>query len=300
MKWIELNLARVSEIEKQVEEVLRTYDTLLKQHQSPRRPGNFAQIERALQVLRSAMTARVAELEAFYRENDLDARAARLEGSRLKLKRILRESNANVPTTAAAKAAPSARSDNSRPESSTPSRPVSTSHQHSQQYQQQQPEQGTVTLRVLMTRTEYDELQVRRDAARHIMRKGEGAMSWEAPRRPTADPGGQGMYTAHEIPFDDRAKPAAGTAAARGEARDGVLRGGASPRAPHNDFVTSRGAFVSSSEKAHSGRFPSARDERSGGLKAVDTGRPFNAVTGRTNAASALTKVQPLGTQRYV
>lgn len=292
MKWIELELGRVAEIEKQTDEVIRTYEALRRQQQAPKRTANVSQISRALDVLKNAIVARIAHLERFYHEHDLDSRAARFETVRLKLKRVLRENGVSLNEISAMGAMHSYNSPNTN--NTTPQQ------QHHQQLQQSTPRSavneaidqlprgsdGKVTLRIHMTPEEYDELRTRRAAAQ-MLRKGAGKQSWEmAGQSPRTDASAQGMYTYHEVPYTEPRHK-----------HEPKLAFGKSPSPSQGDVLHSGSRYVSQNPEvfARTARFPTAGDEWRGGARAVDPQRPFSAVSKRTNTSSSLGKVQPIG-----
>jgi hypothetical protein len=303
MKWIDLDLSKVAEIEKQIGEVIRTFEALSKQLSTPRKGVNTGQVTQALRVLKAAIVSRIVALETFYKENDLDSRAARFEAARLKLKRALKESGM-APQEFASIAA--AHLPGHLHTTGLSGETVAADGSHSSsardtlmQLKSAAERSGSgqpITLRVHMTPAEFEELRARRQAIMTV-RRGQGRMSWEtaATRSPRADPAAQGMYTYHEIPYED--KP---TTPRRGEAGTGMKFGGAAPLTPRqSSSLLNKGPapYVSTNADvfARTSRFATAADEWRGGSKAVDTAKPFNPVVSRTNVSSALAKVRSFG-----
>ena len=310
MKWIDLELAKVADIEKQTAEVIRTFETLVKQQQQPKKGVNVTQVAQAVRVLKAAMVSRVLTLEAFYKEHDLDSRAARFETARLKLKRALKESGMTPQEFATiAQATDGAhRGDGATPTtlggggSSSMSGRTQSAREISAALQSQRRGGGeeTCTLRVHMTPAEFDELRARRQAIRTVQR-GQGSLAWEqgasssTPRgTPRADPNGQGMYTYHEVPYQGGG-PTTPRQTASGSMRFGATSG--SPQHPGASLINKDAGYVSTNPEvfARTARFPTADDEWRGGAKAVNPAMPFNAVTPRTSVASAQNRAIPTG-----
>eukprot|EP00672_Neobodo_designis_P025495 CAMPEP_0174839224 /NCGR_PEP_ID=MMETSP1114-20130205/7902_1 /TAXON_ID=312471 /ORGANISM="Neobodo designis, Strain CCAP 1951/1" /LENGTH=309 /DNA_ID=CAMNT_0016073345 /DNA_START=83 /DNA_END=1008 /DNA_ORIENTATION=+ len=305
MKWIDLELSKIADIEKQSAEVIRTYETLTKQQQQPKKGVNVAQVTQAIRVLKSAMVSRVLALEAFYKEHDLDSRAARFETTRLKLKRALKEGGmtpqefATIAQAAEARRTAAAGGESlagaSTPTMSSASALGRTHSQrevaaalNSHKLTPGADGQPACTLRVHMTPAEFEELRARRQAIRTV-RRGQGSMAWESAataRTPRADPGGQGMFTYHEVPYSE-----GGPTTPRAKAGGGMRFGASSTSSPqHPASDIHRGVpYVSTNPEVFSrtARFPTAHDEWHGGAKAVNPAAPFNAVTPRTSVTSA-------------
>ncbi len=89
VKWIGLEINRGQPVEKQVDDIVKTFDILYKQAEQRRVP-NVGQVVKAVKLLRPAIVDRVTELEHFYRANDVDSRSSRFEAARVKLKRLLK------------------------------------------------------------------------------------------------------------------------------------------------------------------------------------------------------------------
>eukprot|EP01059_Diplonema_ambulator_P016187 TRINITY_DN2752_c0_g1_i2.p1 TRINITY_DN2752_c0_g1~~TRINITY_DN2752_c0_g1_i2.p1 ORF type:complete len:235 (+),score=40.47 TRINITY_DN2752_c0_g1_i2:178-882(+) len=114
-------------------------------------PGTDARA--TLQGLVKCCTARIAQYERFYSENDLHERAPIIEQQRLKLKRCLREAE-EVPQSAP---------------------------------QVRRPQVGFTQLKIKLTAKEFKELQGRRKALKELaakgqggyLEKGQGTLSWE-------------------------------------------------------------------------------------------------------------------------
>ena len=316
MKWIELELGKIADVEKQAGEVIRTYETLSKQLANPRKGVNTSQVAQAVRVLKTAVVSRVLALEEFYRENDLDSRAARFETVRLKLKRTLKEAGMSPQEFAAIAQSQSL----GQPQRATAASAMSGASQATtpnqttgatgglNRFGSAPDADGMITLKIHMTPAEFEQLRARRAAVRAV-RKGEGKMAWEAAATtPRSDPAREGMYTYHEIPFQG------GSQTPRG----GSHRGGDSPfsgsatKVPPMRFGTAdtttplhpaasainQGLPYTSTNPevfARTARFPTAADEWRGGAKAVDPARPFNAVTPRTNTSNAVSKMRPVG-----
>jgi hypothetical protein len=195
VRWISLELNRGQPIDKQVNDVVKTFETLYKQAEQRRVP-NIGQVVKAVRLLRPSINERIAELEAFYRNNDVDPRASSFESARVKLKRLVtncpplaEEGPPQSPAGAATgkpvvPAAAAVDASGGRPTS-----PV----QASKVVQPPQPAQGfpglrqsvamtpttappqstgsakTVVVRVIMTHEEYEDVKLRRDALRQMM-----------------------------------------------------------------------------------------------------------------------------------
>ena len=317
MKWIELDLNRLADVEKQADEVARTFETLTRQRQKRPASGDpsSSQIEKALEALKYSMVRRVDEMERFYRDNDLDARASRLETIRLKMKKLLKDHNvsfaASTSATAAAAVAQESTSvsgqtggaSSSGPSSATASaRSTATPAQSAGTSTHSVPKIDSsfgravdelVTVKIFLTNQEYEELKTRRDAYRQLsaLRQGGGRLAWESAHlSPRASTQAEGMYTYHEIPYHDKlpASVPSPRTIRMGPSRD-------LPRHPGsiNDGLPYRSA--NPEVIARSGRANSPREAATGGAKRIDPQRPFYTATPRTNVTSALNKVVPVG-----
>lgn len=184
MKWIELDLARIVDIERQVEEVCRTYEMLCNQAEK-QRTTNVAQILKAAEVLRKSISERVTSMEQFYRDNDLDHRAARIEQCRIRLKRLLltRSKAAETPhidTQTAQQSSIEQRVGHSARNGSAPSNAATGNTNTSNATLANSSTPGTepirvasanekVLVRLVMTMEEFEELQLRRQAMQHYL-----------------------------------------------------------------------------------------------------------------------------------
>ncbi|RNF09067.1 uncharacterized protein Tco025E_07150 [Trypanosoma conorhini] len=164
MRWVPLELDRVAEVGPQVDAAINTYAAL--QRQLARRgTSSPAQLARALAVLRESFAARLEEMAAFYQANDLDPRSGAVEAARLKLKRFLR-----APASCGATGAPEAETFMLLPPSpdkaarrATGADPAKASIEATGSEAAEEAE-DTVTLRVVLTADEYQELLARREA----------------------------------------------------------------------------------------------------------------------------------------
>lgn len=198
MKWLSLDLGSVAEIDTQAEESINTLRALCEQHRTassqpiqPHQPQRnnavILQLQKAIYVLRSAMATRITALDAFYHENDLDPRAARLEGTRLRMKKALRDmdidansgSSSNNNNAAAQQLSVSARAAAAAPSllggragAATPSRlgggaaASGVAGTAAASAVRAAVPETMVQVRILMTPLEYEELRRRRDVMR--------------------------------------------------------------------------------------------------------------------------------------
>lgn len=99
MRWVELSLDRIGDIERQASEVCRTVETLTLQRGKRRDSATDAQLRKAIAALQQSVSERIAKMAQFYRDHELDPRALKLEEIRLQLKRtLLKCQNTEEPT----------------------------------------------------------------------------------------------------------------------------------------------------------------------------------------------------------
>lgn len=308
MKWLAVSFDTLSDSERQVDEVVRTYDTLNRQLQG-KYVSNEVQITKALRILGDAVQARIPQLEAFYLVNDLDPRAQRVEAMRLKLKQMLKRAGIELPVRApgavlphaggyvAASAAPSSKpaagAGASLPGGALVAPPRDGDNADGNN------NGTTITLRLHMTNAEFEELRVRRDAMRQLLHRGDGRLAWEAGAAAAAargvDASREGVYTAGDSPFtDNSAAFVASRAASRGRA-DPLGRpafdASGKPRSPPRTFLGSNQPY----------RDPGAARLDPAGVQQQQQrqkGPPFQNVLGRTRITTTLDKVQSVGSHR--
>ena len=181
VKWIELELNRGPVVEKQVDDIDKTFETLYKQAEQKRVP-NVGQVVKAVKLLRTSIFERIAELEEYYRDHDVDPRSARFEAARVKLKRLIKafpelpdetgagSGNSNATPARSTGAASSPTVGNA----STAALPKSGSAAGNKR--EASPEK-TVVIRVVMTHEEYEDVKLRRDALRQMMLSNGGITS---------------------------------------------------------------------------------------------------------------------------
>ncbi|RNE99249.1 hypothetical protein TraAM80_08389 [Trypanosoma rangeli] len=166
MRWVPLELGRVAEVGPQVDTAINTY-TALQRQLAWRGTLNPAQLTLALMALRRSFAARLEDMTAFYQANDLDPRSGAVEAARLKLKRFLRTIDSCGATdegdTGAFVLLDSP--DRADPAAATIE---ATSKEAAEGIAAEEAREGTVTLRVVLTAEEYDELLARREAFRQL------------------------------------------------------------------------------------------------------------------------------------
>ncbi|KEG12862.1 hypothetical protein DQ04_01371090 [Trypanosoma grayi] len=165
MRWIPLDLSRSADICSQVDTVINTYTTL--QRQLPQQTAsNPSQIAKALAVLRRSFADRLEEMAVFYQENDLDARSAAVEAARLRLKRFLRSldvSDLSTELQTDSSTVPPHDSMMMRAAAcSTGNQAVGTGRL------EENDDNETVTIRIVLTEAEYNEILTRREALRQL------------------------------------------------------------------------------------------------------------------------------------
>ncbi|PBJ74917.1 hypothetical protein BCY84_11848 [Trypanosoma cruzi cruzi] len=166
MRWVPLELDRSSEIGFQVDTVIDTYNSLQRQL-IRRETSDSLQIKKALEVLRHSFANRLEEMTIFYQENDLDPRSGEVEAARLKLKRFLHSVESSYEErdlkTEAFMLPLSPEHKMTKP----------TDKNHGKEIievRKGEEEAGSdmVTLRVVLTEEEYQEILARREAVRQL------------------------------------------------------------------------------------------------------------------------------------
>lgn len=207
MKWLPLTLNNVNDIDKQAEESINTLRALCDQYKSAISASSSssgsanlhhqlfssssstktssaipAQVMKAISVLRQAMSARIQQLDAFYHEHDLDPRAAKLESTRLHMKKALRDldvdasgaTNGVEPSTSISQVAKPQSTSRSGVVAGATNVTVNNDPQNHHQLQNQNQNTSNnyssnemVAVRILMSPQEYEELRRRRDVMRN-------------------------------------------------------------------------------------------------------------------------------------
>jgi hypothetical protein len=196
VRWIGLEINRGPPVEKQVDDIVKTFETLYKQAEQRRVP-NIGQVVKAVKLLRPSIIGRITELENFYRSNDVDPRSARFEASRVKLKRLimncpeLSEEDPQLPQAGAPIAVSGssltpggsnghtsiAMNASAMQRLAAPSTPPATQGAGNLASSGSAGRKGTspvrssnsVVVRVIMTHEEYEDVKLRRDALRQMM-----------------------------------------------------------------------------------------------------------------------------------
>ncbi|ESL07242.1 hypothetical protein TRSC58_05074 [Trypanosoma rangeli SC58] len=165
MRWVPLELGRVAEVGPQVDKAIDTY-TALQRQLAWRGTLNPSQLTLALAVLRRSFAARLEDMAAFYQANDLDPRSGAVEAARLKLKRFLRTIDSCGATDEGETGAfvLLASPDREAPAAAT----IEVASKEGAEGKAAEAQEDTVTLRVVLTAEEYDELLARREAFRQL------------------------------------------------------------------------------------------------------------------------------------
>ncbi|ORC91428.1 uncharacterized protein TM35_000064330 [Trypanosoma theileri] len=167
MKWIPLELDRSREISEQVDTVINTYTTLQRQL-TQRRASNPPQVEKALAVLRRSFADRMEEMAIFYQQNDLDPRSGEIEAGRLKIKRFLHSlETSDVSREVEENASAILHSSDKKKNVDVYNTGIETIRRNLLEREKTNNE-TTVTIRVILTEAEYNEILARREAIRQL------------------------------------------------------------------------------------------------------------------------------------
>ncbi|KAH9598150.1 hypothetical protein LSM04_004979 [Trypanosoma melophagium] len=167
MKWIPLELDRSKEINEQVNTVINTYTTLRRQL-TQRRTSNPSQVAKAIAVLRRSFADRMKEMGMFYQQNDLDPRSSEIEMGRLKIKRFLHSlETSDVSTEIEGNSSAFLRSSDKRKSVDVYNTGVENMRK-SRLERGESVNESTVTIQVILTEAEYNEILARCEAIRQL------------------------------------------------------------------------------------------------------------------------------------